>query len=98
MAARTRPNGDRIGAEKTINEHLSKDRRSWFRTGRHNGPVHRQDHTSGGRRGGVSHSNDSRLDVNFSTPGVPGCGTNPGQLFAAGWSACFISAIVKQGP
>jgi lipoyl-dependent peroxiredoxin len=50
-------------------------------------------HTSGGRRGGVSHSDDGRLDVTFSAPGVPGTGTNPEQLFAAGWSACFISAM-----
>ena len=50
-------------------------------------------HTSGGRRGGVSHSDDGRLDVKFSAPGVPGTGTNPEQLFAAGWSACFISAM-----
>src|SRR5882724_10852694 len=50
-------------------------------------------HTSGGRRGGVSRSDDGRLDVEFSAPGVPGTGTNPEQLFAAGWSACFISAM-----
>jgi len=50
-------------------------------------------HTSGGRRGGVSRSDDGRLDVKFSVPAVPGTGTNPEQLFAAGWSACFISAI-----
>ena len=50
-------------------------------------------HTSGGRRGGVSHSDDGRLDVKFSAPGAPGGGTNPEQLFAAGWSACFISAM-----
>jgi Ohr subfamily peroxiredoxin len=50
-------------------------------------------HTSGGRRGGVSRSDDGRLEVNFSAPGVPGSGTNPEQLFAAGWSACFISAM-----
>jgi len=46
-------------------------------------------HTSGGRRGGVSRSDDGRLDVNFSAPGVPGTGTNPEQLFAAGWSGLF---------
>jgi osmotically inducible protein OsmC len=50
-------------------------------------------HTSGGRRGGVSRSDDGRLDVRFSAPGAPGTGTNPEQLFAAGWSACFISAM-----
>jgi Ohr subfamily peroxiredoxin len=50
-------------------------------------------HTLGGRRGGVAHSDDGRLDVKFSAPGVPGTGTNPEQLFAAGWSACFISAM-----
>jgi lipoyl-dependent peroxiredoxin len=50
-------------------------------------------HTSGGRRGGVSRSDDGRLDLSFSAPGVPGTGTNPEQLFAAGWSACFISAM-----
>src|SRR3984957_4621082 len=50
-------------------------------------------HTSGGRRGGVSRSNDGRLDVSFSAPGIPGTGTNPEQLFAAGWSACFVSAM-----
>lgn len=50
-------------------------------------------HTSGGRRGGVSRSNDDRLDLKFSAPGVPGTGTNPEQLLAAGWSACFISAM-----
>ena len=50
-------------------------------------------HTSGGRRGGVSHSDDGRLDVKFSAVGVPGTGTNPEQLFAAGWSGCFISAM-----
>src|SRR4030081_2029715 len=50
-------------------------------------------HTSGGRRGAVSRSDDGRLDVKFSAPGVPGTGTNPEQLFSAGWSACFISAM-----
>jgi lipoyl-dependent peroxiredoxin len=50
-------------------------------------------HTAGGRRGGASQSNDGRLDVKFTSPMVPGTGTNPEQLFAAGWSACFISAM-----
>jgi organic hydroperoxide reductase OsmC/OhrA len=38
-------------------------------------------HTSGGRRSGVSRSDDGRLDVKFSAPIVPGTGTNPEQLF-----------------
>jgi lipoyl-dependent peroxiredoxin len=49
-------------------------------------------HTTGGRDG-ASRSSDGRLDVRLSTPGTPGTGTNPEQLFAAGWSACFESAM-----
>ncbi len=33
------------------------------------------------------------MDIRFSTPGSARIGTNPEQLFAAGWSACFESAI-----
>jgi lipoyl-dependent peroxiredoxin len=50
-------------------------------------------HTTGGRDGGASRTSDGHLDVKLSTPGTPGTGTNPEQLFAAGWSACFLSAI-----
>jgi Ohr subfamily peroxiredoxin len=50
-------------------------------------------HTTGGREGGASRTSDGRLDVKFSVPGTPGNGTNPEQLFAVGWSACFLSAI-----
>jgi osmotically inducible protein OsmC len=50
-------------------------------------------HTTGGREGGASRTSDGRLDVKLSVPGAPGNGTNPEQLFAAGWSACFTSAI-----
>ena len=50
-------------------------------------------HTTGGREGGASRTSDGRLDVNLSVPGTPGNGTNPEQLFAVGWSACFTSAI-----
>ena len=49
-------------------------------------------HTSGGRDG-ASRTSDGRLDVKLSSPGTAGNGTNPEQLFAAGWSACFMSAI-----
>src|SRR5215471_2772209 len=50
-------------------------------------------HTIGGREGGSSRTSDGRLDVKFSVPGTPGNGTNPEQLLATGWSACFLSAI-----
>src|SRR5436190_17314401 len=50
-------------------------------------------HTTGGREGGASRTSDGRLDVKLSVPGAPGNGTNPEQLFAAGWSACFIGAM-----
>src|SRR5215216_5892859 len=49
-------------------------------------------HTTGGRDG-ASRTSDGRLDVKLSSPGASGGGTNPEQLFAAGWSACFMSAI-----
>jgi Ohr subfamily peroxiredoxin len=50
-------------------------------------------HTSGGRHDGISRSSDGRLDVKLSPPGGAGIGTNPEQLFAAGWSACFEGAM-----
>ena len=49
-------------------------------------------HTTGGRDG-VARSSDNRLDIKLSSPGSSGAGTNPEQLFAAGWSACFIGAM-----
>jgi osmotically inducible protein OsmC len=49
-------------------------------------------HTTGGREG-AAHSADGRLDIKLATPGTPGSGTNPEQLFAAGWSACFLGAV-----
>ncbi len=49
-------------------------------------------HVTGGRDG-AAHSQDGRLDIKLSTPGGPGAGTNPEQLLAAGWSACFQGAM-----
>ena len=49
-------------------------------------------HTTGGRDG-ASRTDDGRLDVKLSPPGTAGTGTNPEQLFAAGYSACFIGAM-----
>jgi lipoyl-dependent peroxiredoxin len=50
-------------------------------------------HTSGGRLNGTSRSSDGRLDIRFAAPGSTDVGTNPEQLFAAGWSACFQGAM-----
>lgn len=49
-------------------------------------------HTTGGRDG-EAHSDDGRLSLKLSPPGSKGAGTNPEQLFAAGWSACYIGAL-----
>ncbi|TDP75019.1 organic hydroperoxide resistance protein [Roseateles toxinivorans] len=53
--------------------------------------------TSTGGREGKSRSSDGVLDLTLSTPkelgGAGGPGTNPEQLFAAGYSACFIGAM-----
>ena len=49
-------------------------------------------HTNGGRDNGHARSDDHHLDVRMSSPGK-GEGTNPEQLFAAGYSACFIGAL-----
>jgi len=49
--------------------------------------------TLGNRDGGESLSSDGRLDIQYSIPGTPGRGTNPEQLLAAGWSACFQGAM-----
>jgi Ohr subfamily peroxiredoxin len=48
--------------------------------------------TTGGRDG-AARSDDGRLDITLSPPGHAGTGTNPEQLFAAGWSACFLGAM-----
>jgi Ohr subfamily peroxiredoxin len=50
-------------------------------------------HTTGGREHGVAKSSDGHLDIKLSAPGTNGVGTNPEQLFAAGWSACFEGAM-----
>jgi len=51
-------------------------------------------HTIAGRDGSAR-SDDGRLDIKLSRPGGPGAGTNPEQLFAAGWSACFLGALAR---
>jgi osmotically inducible protein OsmC len=58
--------------------------------------------TATGGRDGRAISSDSKLDVKLSTPtqlgGTGGDGTNPEQLFAAGYSACFLSAMKFVAP
>ena len=49
-------------------------------------------HTVGGRDG-AGKSSDGAIDVKLSSPGSGKPGTNPEQLFAAGWSACFEGAM-----
>lgn len=58
--------------------------------------FYRAQATSTGGRDGVSRSSDGQLDIKLGTPkelGGAGVGVNPEQLFAAGYSACFIGAI-----
>ena len=53
-------------------------------------------HATGGREGTAA-TDDSRLGIGLSTPkelgGTGGPGSNPEQLFAAGYAACFLGAI-----
>ncbi|EKF74964.1 OsmC-like organic hydroperoxide reductase [Alcanivorax hongdengensis A-11-3] len=53
--------------------------------------------TATGGRDGRAHSDDGQLTVKLATPkalgGAGGDGTNPEQLFAAGYSACFLGAL-----
>ena len=57
--------------------------------------------TAVGGRTGKARSDDGRLDVDLSTPkelgGPGGAGTNPEQLFAAGYAACFLGALKVAG-
>lgn len=54
-------------------------------------------HTTGGRDGSGK-SSDGALDVRLSPPGSGKPGTNPEQLFAVGYAACFIGALKAVGP
>ncbi|MBH9537696.1 organic hydroperoxide resistance protein [Novosphingopyxis sp. YJ-S2-01] len=57
--------------------------------------------TATGGRDGTAKSQDGKLAVNLSSPkelgGAGGDGTNPEQLFAAGYAACFIGALKVAG-
>lgn len=56
-----------------------------------------QAHATGGRDGSGKTS-DGTLDVQLSSPGTGKPGTNPEQLFAVGYAACFIGAMKAVGP
>lgn len=53
--------------------------------------------TGGGRDEGRSHTDDGKIDVILSLPaemgGKGGVGTNPEQLFATGYAACYMGAL-----
>ncbi|MCP1649092.1 organic hydroperoxide resistance protein [Pseudomonas nitroreducens] len=53
-------------------------------------------HTTGGRDG-RGQTTDGELDLPLSPPGSGRPGSNPEQLFAIGWSACFIGALRRAG-
>ena len=59
--------------------------------------LYRAKATSSGGREGTSRSSDGVLDLKLTTPkelgGAGATGTNPEQLFAAGYSACFLGAL-----
>ncbi|MCB8821517.1 organic hydroperoxide resistance protein [Microvirga rosea] len=60
-------------------------------------PLYTAQASATGGREGAAASSDGRLDIRLSTPkelgGPGGEGTNPEQLFAAGYSACFLGAL-----
>jgi lipoyl-dependent peroxiredoxin len=90
MMARARRASPFQTEERTMTAQVEKDR-----TAHATGKViyTAKIHTVGGRENGEARSSDGRLDVKLSLPGSPRIGTNPEQLFAAGWSACFESAM-----
>ncbi|AJG21965.1 MULTISPECIES: organic hydroperoxide resistance protein [Cupriavidus] len=59
--------------------------------------LYRASATATGGRDGRAVSSDGALDIKLATPrelgGAGGAGTNPEQLFAAGYSACFLGAL-----
>ncbi|WP_443947081.1 organic hydroperoxide resistance protein [Pedobacter sp. AW1-32] len=54
-------------------------------------------HVDGGREG-FAKSQDGLLDTALASPGSKDKGTNPEQLLAAGWAACFIGAMKHNAP
>ena len=64
--------------------------------GTHGGALHRRSHRHRRRKNGRAWSSDGAIDVQINPPkevGGSGEGTNPEQLFAAGYAACFDNAL-----
>jgi osmotically inducible protein OsmC len=63
--------------------------------------IYKTSATSTGGRTGTSKLDDGTMDVTLTTPkemgGAGGAGTNPEQLFAMGYSACFLGALKAVG-
>src|SRR2546422_6920263 len=61
--------------------------------------LYTADATTEGGREGHARTSDGRLDVDLDVPeemgGTGGPGTNPEQLFAVGYSACFQSSLLR---
>src|SRR6266511_5612983 len=61
--------------------------------------LYRAEATAEGGREGRARTSDGRLEVNLDVPsemgGSGGPGTNPEQLFAAGYAACFQSSLLR---
>lgn len=56
-----------------------------------------QAHVDGGREG-TGRTSDGTLEVKLSRPGSSQPGTNPEQLFAVGYAACFLGALKNTAP
>ena len=61
------------------------------------GVIYTAETTVEGGRSGRARSSDGKLDVVLSSPGSRDPGTNPEQMLAAGYSACFLSAVEWHG-
>src|SRR5437899_12912593 len=95
MAVRTRANGDGNGARRKVEMSTYQKTNAAAGSAQEGATVRytAKTHTSGGRRGGVSGSDDGRLDAKFSAPGVLGTGTDPEELVAGGWPALLLCAM-----
>jgi Ohr subfamily peroxiredoxin len=80
-----------------MNEHRVKAKRTGANMTESRAPIYAAEaHVTGGRSEGHGRTSDGALEVDMRIPvemGGPGGGTNPEQLFAVGYAACFESAL-----